>query len=217
MVKSLVLINFKTYVIGKKALSLTQNLSKAQRSGYEVVLAPSLLDLAAFAKDSSLPICAQHVDPCLMGSHTGNIPIDFVSSLGVWGTLLNHSEHKLSFEVLSQTLLLCKKYKLTTVVCASTLHEVEKIATLHPDYLAYEPAELIGKDRSVTKAKPDVIVLAVEQVKKISPKTKFLCGAGIRSSEDLGQALLLGTSGVLLSHAVVESKNPQKVLEEMLL
>ena len=62
-----------------------------------------------------------------------------------------------------------------------------------------------------------MVVLAVEKVKHLSPKTKVLCGAGVHSREDLGQALLLGTSGVLLSHAVVEAKNPQKFLEEMLL
>ena len=57
----------------------------------------------------------------------------------------------------------------------------------------------------------------MELVSGISPKTKVLCGAGIHSKEDLGQALLLGTGGVLIGHAVPKSKDPKKFLEGMLI
>ena len=58
---------------------------------------------------------------------------------------------------------------------------------------------------------------AVELVKKISPKTRLLCGAGIHSKEDVGQSLLLGTEGILIGHAIPKAKNPKEFLEKMLI
>ena len=76
---------------------------------------------------------------------------------------------------------------------------------------------MIGGNLSVTEANPDIIVKAVDLVAEINPRIKILCGAGIHSKEDLGHALLLGTSGVLIGHAVPKSKDPKKFLEGMLL
>ena len=102
------------------------------------------------------------------------------------------------------------------MICASSLAEATEIAKLKPDYLAYEPIELIGGEVSVTKAKPVIIAKAVEVVKKISPKTKVLCGAGVHSREDIQKALQLGTKGVLIGHVVPKAKDPAKFLKEML-
>jgi len=106
---------------------------------------------------------------------------------------------------------------LKTVVCASTLSEVRKVALFKPDFIAYEPTELIGGEISVTQAKPDIIVKAVELVKSLSRRTKVLCGAGVHNKEDLGQALVLGCSGVLIGHSVPKARDPKKFLEEMLM
>ena len=104
-----------------------------------------------------------------------------------------------------------------TVVCVSKLSEIKKIANFHPDFIAYEPKELIGSDISVTQAKPKIITKAVQLVQKISPKTGFLCGAGVHSKEDIGQSLLLGAEGVLIGHAVPKAREPKRFLEEMLI
>jgi len=60
-------------------------------------------------------------------------------------------------------------------------------------------------------------VKAVEAVKKISPKSRVLCGAGVHTKEDIKHALLLGTEGVLIGHAVPKAKDPRKFLEELLM
>ena len=62
----------------------------------------------------------------------------------------------------------------------------------------------------------DVILKALEIVEKSSPGTKVLCGAGVHSKQDLGQALILGAKGVLIGHAVPKARNPAKLLREML-
>jgi triosephosphate isomerase len=45
---------------------------------------------------------------------------------------------------------------------------------------------------------------------------KFLVGAGIKDNNDLKIAIRLGASGIALSSAITTSKNPGKVLRELL-
>lgn len=163
-----------------------------------------------------MKVYSQHTDLAGLGAYTGKISAEELKKIGVRGTLLNHSERKVPFPILKKIAADCKKQKLITVVCASSLGETIRIAKLKPDYLAYEPTELIGGEVSVTKAKPEIIVKAVEVIKKISPKTKVLCGAGVHSREDIQKALQLGTKGVLIGHVVPKAKNPAKFLKEML-
>ena len=140
-----------------------------------------------------------------------------MKKLGCQGSLINHSEYRLPLEIIKKTVEACKKRKLTTIVCATTLNKIKKVALFKSDYIAYEPQKFIGGNISVTEAKPEVIVKAVQLVKKLSKKTKVLVGAGVHSSEDVGQALLLGASGVLIGHALPKAKDPKKFLEEMLI
>ncbi len=217
--KPLILINFKTYkeAAGDKALPLARQIAKVRRQKYQIAIAPSMLTLKEITCKVNIPIYAQHADPIIAGAHTGSISVQELKKMGVKGTILNHSERKIPFSMLQKTVELCKKRRLSTIICASTIHEVKKVAQLHPNFIAYEPKELIGGDISVTKAKPEIVLKAVEVTREISRQSKVLCGAGIHSKEDLGHALLLGAEGVLIGHAVPKAKNPVKFLREMLM
>src|SRR3989344_375519 len=191
--KPLILLNFKTYpeTTGKKALLLAKRLEKVKTKKYQIVIAPSLPTLEE--------VVAQEL-----------------KEIGVKVTLLNHSERKIPFSILRKIVKDCKRNKLVVVICASSLTEAHKVAQLAPDYLAYEPPELIGGNVSVTKARPEIIAKAVELVRKISPRTRVLCGAGVQSREDIIKALRLGTKGVLIGHAVHKAKDPAKFLKGLL-
>ncbi|MEW5897088.1 MAG: triose-phosphate isomerase [Nanoarchaeota archaeon] len=217
--KPFVLINFKTYKesFGKRALALAKEIAKVKKSRYDIAVAPSLLTLQKIAEQTSLKVFSQHGDNVSFGAHTGSIPVDELVNLGVKGVLLNHSEKKLPADILGRTILLCKNKGLTAVACASSLAEIRKVAEFCPHFIAYEPKELIGGNISVTEAKPEIIVEAVDLVKKTCPKTRLLCGAGVHSKEDLGHALLLGAEGVLMGHAVATAKHPAQFLKEMLM
>ncbi|MBT3298298.1 triose-phosphate isomerase [archaeon] len=219
MDKPLIIINFKNYqkVSGKSSLNFVKKLNKFRKRKYEIILCPTILTTSLVVKNSKFKVFTQFVNKTNYGAHTGNICLDELQSLGVTGCLLNHSEKKIKFDKLTKIVALCKKKKIKTIVCASTLSEVKNIAELKPDYIAYEAKQLIGGNISITEAKPEIILKAVEEVKKISRRTKILCGAGIHSKEDLGHALILGAQGVLIAHSIIESKNPKKFLEEMLI
>src|SRR3989338_6211773 len=215
--KPLILINFKTYpeASGEQAVYLAKKIALVKSKRYELAVAPPELELEHVCKSVKIPVFAQHVDAEQSGAHTGQITAAEVKRLGAQGTLLNHSERKLPFPAIKKTIRRCKHEKLTVIVCASTLAEVRKVVGLQPEYIAYEPKELIGGKVSVTSAKPEIIQKAVRMVKKISPTTKVLCGAGVHSRADLRKALELGAVGVLLSQAVVKAKDPKKMLEMM--
>jgi triosephosphate isomerase (TIM) len=214
--KPLILINFKNYpeATGNNALKLVQKLNKFKSTQYEIGLVPSILSLKDVKKNSSLTVYSPHVDNITYGSYTAGINMLELKQFGVYGTLLNHSECKLPLTILKDTIELCKKNKIKTVVCASTLREIKKIVKFKPTYIAYEPKELIGGNISVTSAKPHLIIKAIDLVKG---QSKFLCGAGIHSKEDVGQAIILGSHGVLIGHSISKAKDPLKKLKEMLI
>ncbi|MCX6777030.1 MAG: triose-phosphate isomerase, partial [Candidatus Micrarchaeota archaeon] len=106
------------------------------------------------------------------------------------------------------------KAGIETLLCADSVEEAKKIATLSPSYIAVEPPELIGSGISVSKAKPEIVSDAVSEVKRIN-NIPVLCGAGVSTGVDVRKAVELGASGVLLASAFVKASNPKAVLLDM--
>ena len=206
--KPIVIINFKTYKQGKSTVSLAKEIQKASKN---IIIAVQDSDVYKVKKATRLKVFSQHVDPFPPGRHTGYIIPEAVKKDGAQGTLLNHSEHKLKFETIKQTVKRCKEAKLKTAVFAANLSEAIKIKKLKPTFLIIEPPELIAGKISVSKAKPELI-------RNISKKLKypFLVGAGIHTKEDIKIALKLGAKGVVISSAITTSKSPGKKLKELL-
>jgi len=213
----LVLINFKTYEkgTGRKGLKLARAIS-GFKSEYQLVVVSQLVDLRGVCKAIKIPVFAQHVDRVGFGAGTGSVLPEAVKGAGAKGTLLNHSEKRISLKEIKETVEICRKIGLVSVVCASSLKMVKKITKFGPDYIAYEPKRLIGKNISVTDVSPKVVLRAVRFVKKVNPKVKVLCGAGIHSKKDVLKALELGAGGVLIAHKVVKAKDPKKALRKLL-
>jgi len=216
--KHLILINFKTYKegTGKKGLKLAREIGSFKSDKYQLAIAPQAVDLKGIVKAVRIPVFAQHMDGISFGAHTGSILPESLKEAGVKGTLLNHSEKKLSLKEIKRSISCCKRLRLLSLVCASNLEEAREIARFHPDYLAYEPKELVGGGVSVTKAKPEIISKVVKLVGRIDRKVKVLCGAGIQSREDIKKALALGTEGVLIAHKVVKAKKVKVFLGKLL-
>jgi triosephosphate isomerase len=207
--KPLIVINFKTYKQGIQAMKLAKIVERVNKN---IIIGVQASDIYEITKKTKLKVYAQHVDYFKSGRHTGFIIPDAVKKDKAEGSFLNHSEHKLSFNILKKTIRRCKEAKLKTMVFASNLKQAKKIEKLKPDYLIFEPPELVAGKKSVSEAKPELI-------KKISKnlKMKFLVGAGIHSRKDVKKALELGASGIAVSSAITSSKNPGKKLRELIL
>ena len=214
----LFLINFKAYreALGAKALKLASMAEEASReTGVCIAVAPQTVDLRLIAGEVDIPIFAQHIDPVGYGRYTGHISPEAVLDAGCVGALISHSEHRLSLNVIEETVRRASEVGLITVVCADTVERCRAIAAYRPTAIAIEPPELIGTGIPVSKARPEVVSGAVEAVRGVNPSVRVLCGAGITQGVDVEAALRLGAEGVLVASGVVKSPDPYRVMLEL--
>lgn len=212
-------INFKNYPQAFEGFpKIYQDLEKTAQKYPKVttVFAPPSLIATKVAGTIKLPLWAQHLDPLPLGRGTGFLPMAAGKHLGITGTFLNHSEHPLNDQELEKTVEMAKEANLATLVFAATPARIREVRDLNPDYIAYEPPELIGagveKGISVATAKPDVIPKAVEA----SGPIPLLVGAGIFQPSDIEVSMKLGAAGGLVASAIVTADNPTKVLDDLL-
>ena len=207
------MVNFKTYreATGYKAINLARICKRVMEdTNVRVVAVPQVADLRNCV-ETGAECWVQHVDPVQQGKNTGWITVEDVEEAGAMGTLLNHSEHKLPREVLVKTMELIAGMAFQGCICAADVQEAVEVGMYRPNYLAYEPPELVGsEDKSVSSEKPEVIEQVVKAV-----GYPVLVGAGIHSPEDVKTAVRLGAKGILISSYVVLAEGPEKVLREL--
>jgi len=207
-------INCKNYeeISGDKIIKFIKIAEKVSKK-YKVKIAISppqhLIGLVA---NSSIQVLAQHIDDSKVGSTTGFVIPELLKKSKVKGSLINHSEHRISSKEIQKLVLKLKKLKMTSIVCVKDVAEVKKYVKLNPDYIAIEPPELIGSGKAVSKEKPELIARAAEAVKNTN--TKLLCGAGIVSGEDVTKAIELGSKGILVASGIIKAKNWNKIISE---
>ena len=214
----LYLINFKTYSngTGTNALRLANTIAGIiQSTNADIIPIVQPTDISAVSKIT--PVISQVIDPISYGAHTGQILPQAVKDAGAIGTLINHSEKKISLKDIELCINLAKHIGLKTVVCASDIKESMEIAKFKPDYIAFEDPELIGTGRSVSKTKPDLVRRFVEVLEEIAPEVIPLFGAGISNREDVLAAKELGAKGVLVASAIVEAENPKEALANLII
>ncbi len=211
----ILVVNFKTYAqaTGVKALELAKIHQKAAKdTGFTIGIAVQAVDLQMMTQEVDIPVFAQHFDVAEQGAFTGHLTPHSLKEMGVFGSLLNHAEKKLSLETLEKAIDLARSLDLFTIVCADTAYAGKALSELNPDLVAIEPPELIGGDVSVATAEPQLIRDAVQMI----GKDKVLVGAGIKTGEDTKMAIEYGACGVLVASGVVKSLDPEKVLRDLI-
>ena len=184
----MIVVNFKRYVSGEEAVALAKICKN-----YGAIACPQLSDLAACV-ETGAECWTQKYEPRAKG-HTG--------------TLLNHSDFRLDFKTIEETMLAIEGMKIC--VCCKDVEEGIKIAGFDPDWLAFEPPELIGNvEKSVSSEKPEDIQRLVSSV-----QCPVLVGAGVHSAEDVKIALEMGAAGILVATDVVKAVDPEKELREL--
>ena len=210
----MILVNFKTTKegTGNNAIKLAKICEKIEKeTKVEIVPVVQAVDCYRVSKAINTKVFVQHVDPFEYGSNTGSILPEAVKQNGAVGTLINHAEKQVNLKVIKKTIDRAKKVGLTTVVCISKAKLATKIAEMEPDYIAIEPPELIGGNVSVSTAKPELISDTVENANNIP----VLCGAGIKTAQDVKKALKYGARGILIASGVTKADNPEAKLREL--
>ena len=214
----LIIINFKAYEegLGSEGLELVRLLSKYDN--VVMSLPAPMISISAGYEMNNLActrvakIFCQHVDPVHGGAHTGSVTVDGIKQAGATGSLVNHSERRIPFKEIEEAVKLLKSHDLQSVVCCQNLKEAVKIKELKPDYIAYEPPELIGGNISVSTSKPEVIKDIVKAVKPVA----VLVGAGVKTRTDINLSLELGAVGVLIASGIIKAEDKQKVIKELI-
>ena len=214
-----IVVNFKVYAEaeGPRALTLAKICQKvSNESGVQIAVCPPMIGLALIARSMDIPVYSQNVDPLKPGSGTGYVTPSMLHSTDVRGTLVNHSEHRQPIEDVGTCIEMCKYLSLDVCACAESVDKAREISAFAPQMIAVEPPELIGGDVSVTTANPRIVSDTVEAVHSVNPDVAVLCGAGVKTGEDVKAALDLGARGVLLASGVVKSRDPESVLRDLI-
>ena len=204
----MIVINFKNYKFGNESVKLAKEIKKINKN---IILGVNISDLYRISKETKMKCFAQHIDNKEKGRNTGFILAESVKANNGKGVFLNHSEHPLQFKDIKESIKKCKKLKLETLVFTKNIKQGKQISKLNPTYICIEPPELVAGKISVSEAKPQLIKNAVKKI-----KGKVLVGAGIHNDKDVKIAKKLGAYGIALSSAVTTSKNPKKVIKDLI-
>lgn len=212
-----VIVNLKHYRVSSGnhcEKFLSKFIGIEDREDTRVIFALNPIDLRLAKSYPELEFYAQHVYPVDFGASTGQYSMEALMDLGITGSILNHSEMRINDELISRTLDKANTMDFPIVVCAENSKEAEKLASRQPEFIAYEPLELIGGNISVTSSKPEIILDVVERCSRFS--VPVLVGAGVKNNGDMRKSLELGASGVLVASGVVLSENPLSSLTSLI-
>jgi len=213
----LIIVNFKTFkeAMGRRAITIAKQAEKVSiEVNVCIAVAPQLVDLSSVAKEVSIPVFAQHIDPIIPGSFTGHILPEAVKEAGAIGAIIGHAEREVSLADIFKAVKRARDVGLISVVCCGTDEICAACAPLRPNMIALEPPELIGTNISVSKAKPHSILKAVKYIKSVDKNIGVLCGAGIKTKEDVIKAMEYGAEGIMVG-SIVKAKNFYNVLLDL--
>lgn len=215
---SLIVINLKAYTegFGHNAHRIAAGAEQvAEESGIVIGIAPNYMEIHPLSRHYAIPVYAQHTDAIQPGAHTGHVLAEAIRMAGATGTLINHSERRLTLADVNSSVEYARKTGLETIVCTNNDATSAAAAAFEPDYIAIEPPELIGGKVSVSVADPGIIERSVASVERVNPTVKVLAGAGINSGNCVKVAVDLGCEGVLLASSVVKAEDPVAVLRDL--
>jgi len=216
LLQGMLLINFKTYreSTGAGAITLANNTFELSKElGTPTVVCPNMLDLKDIARIYGGGTWAQHADFEERGRATGWVPIELIKESGAGGLVLNHSEHKLPHQILGKIVEKARILDLKILIFAGSVEESVEVSAFTPDWIGYEPPELVAsKDTSVARSKPEIIEKVVQAV----PNIPILVGAGVKDIEDVKVSLKLGARGIGVASGVVLASDQKAAIRELL-
>lgn len=205
----------KSYLYGDDILELAQAADRAsEKYGVDIIFTCPVVDIRRVKQATRhIHVFAPHMDPIPVGRGLADILPESLVAAGAEGVMLNHVEKPLSFDVLAATIQRAEEVGLTTIVCADSMADASKIATLHPDIIVAEPSELIGTGVSVG---PEYVEAATKCVKDIDSSILVLTAAGIAGGEDVYNTIIAGADATGSSSGVAKAADRPAMVDEMI-
>jgi triosephosphate isomerase (TIM) len=212
------IVNFKNYpeIQGDGSVRLALAIKRvAGTVDIEAIAAPPTPMISLVAAKTGVQVYSQSVGSATGDRTTGAVMPEAVRAAGATGTILNHSESRLTPAELEKLVPRVVGVGMKVCLCAQTSEEAEELSHFRTSYLAIEPPELIGSGVAVSRAKPELIEKTVSAARKAGFGGKILCGAGIVSGEDVSKAVRLGADGVLVASSVVKARDWESKVREL--
>ena len=207
----------KAYLYGQEMLKLAEHADAlSSKYGVCIILTPQCVDIPIIANATkNILIFAQHMDSLHVGRGIGAVLPEAIKEAGAVGTLLNHSEKRISKAEIEKAIRRADEVGLATMVCADTAEDAVIVAKMNPNIVLAESPNLIESDQRNTED-PDEIAKINGLVWKINPEILVLHGAGIKNGEDVYNVIKSGAQGSGSTSGVMLAENPYVKLEEMI-
>jgi len=213
----MIVINFKSYPeVTENDRAIT--LARICQDTFNLYHIPILLcvqatDITEVAKNVTIPIFAQHIDPIEAGKNTGFISAFAVKEAGAVGVMINHSEHRIGDENIRKTMQIAKQHGLQTLLCVENAAEAQRLIDTQPDMIALEDPILIGGNVSIVANEEGK--QKVQEFINLKLPTKSLVGAGVKDGQDVRVSREMGADGVLIASGFDLASDPRVVLEDL--
>lgn len=211
------MVNLKTYpeATGRGAERLARAAARLEAdTGVPIALCVQAVDVRPCVA-AGARVLAQHFDRLDGPQTTGGTNWPALAEAGCAGSLVNHSEKRVPPRDIPWHLAEVRSRGGVSILCTRTSIESARYARFGPDLLAVEPPQLIGGDVSVTTADPGVVRRTVAAVHHTKPGLPVLCGAGVKTADDVAAALRLGSYGILVASGVTRAPRPEAVLQTL--
>ena len=205
----------KSYLYGQDVIDLAIAADAAsEKYDVDIIFTTPVVEIARVkAATKRLHVFAPHMDPIYPGRGLADILPESLVAAGAEGVMLNHVEKPVTFEVLEETIKRAEEVGLTTIVCADSMADAGKIATLNPDIIVAEPSELIGTGVSVG---PEYVKAATDAVKNVNENILVLTAAGIANGEDVYNTIIAGADATGSSSGVAKAADRAAMVDEMI-
>ena len=205
----------KSYLYGDDILDLALAADAAsEKYGVDIIFTTPVVDIRRVREATKhIHVFAPHMDPIVPGRGLADILPESLVAAGADGVMLNHVEKPVTFEVLAETIARANEVGLTTIVCADSMADAAKIATLAPDIIVAEPSELIGTGVSVG---PEYVEAATKSVKEVNPDILVLTAAGMSNGEDVYNTIIAGADATGSSSGVAKAADRAAMVDEMI-
>ena len=205
----------KSYLYGDDILHLAQAADAAsEKYGVDIIFTCPVVDIRRVKENTKhIHVFAPHMDPIPVGRGLADILPESLVAAGAEGVMLNHVEKPLAFDVLEETIKRAEEVGLTTIVCADSMADASRIATLHPDIIVAEPSELIGTGVSVGA---EYVAAATKSVKDVDENILVLTAAGIANGEDVYNTIIAGADATGSSSGVAKATDRAAMVDEMI-
>ncbi len=203
-------IGLKAYLYGDAAVALAMEAEKAGlEHGVTVIFDPQPVDIRPVVSAAgSLLVFAQHMDAVAVGRGNGSILAEALKEAGAHGTMLNHSEHRISMDEIERAVRRADEVGLATLVCADSPAEAEAVARFRPNIVLAEPPALIGGTTSVGAAMGGFVRETLDRVAAVDPRITVMCAAGVRTPQDVTAMVELGVAGTGTTSGILTAPDP---------